>query len=98
MRIAVSLSCIAVISSHLAAQNPSPPATKPDTKTFTADWLPRTRPRDAFADQKGRLWFVGQVGNYVPRLDPATRVIQKFEIDPGTHPPNLDVDPHPTVL
>ena len=30
------------------------------------------RPRDPFADQKGNVWFVGQAGNYIGRLDPKT--------------------------
>jgi virginiamycin B lyase len=97
MRIVLGLSCIALVTSQLAAQSGSAPATKVDTKTFSSDWLPGTRPRDAFADKKGRVWFVGQVGNYVARLDPATGDIKKFEIDEGTHPHNLVVDTHGTV-
>jgi virginiamycin B lyase len=97
MRVILGLSCIAIAASQLSAQSGSAPATKVATKEFTANWLPGTRPRDAFADQKGRVWFVGQVGGYVARLDPATGEIKKFELDSGTHPHNLVVDDHGTV-
>jgi virginiamycin B lyase len=35
---------------------------------------------------------VGQVGNYVARLDPATGEFKQYVIDPGTNPHNLVVD------
>ena len=97
MRIVVGLSCVALVATQLCAQSGSATATKVDSKEFSADWLRGTRPRDAFADQKGRVWFVGQVGNYVARLDPTTGDIKRFEIDSGTHPHNLVVDAKGTV-
>ena len=48
--------------------------------------------RDPFADQKGNVWFVGQVGNYVARLDPKTGEFKRYEVEEGTHPHNLVVD------
>ncbi|HEY9015128.1 MAG TPA: hypothetical protein VIM84_08715, partial [Gemmatimonadales bacterium] len=33
---------------------------------------PGSRPRDPDVDSKNRVWFVGQVGNYVAYLDPKT--------------------------
>ena len=57
----------------------------------------RTRPRDPFADQKGNVWFVGQVGNYIGRLDPKTGEFKRYEIEAGTHPHNLVVDAKGTV-
>jgi len=51
-----------------------------------------TRPRDPFADAQGRVWFVGQVGNYVAYLDPATGQFKRYEIEEGTNPHNLIVD------
>ena len=33
-------------------------------KEYTVPWE-KTRPRDPIMDQSGRVWFVGQVGNYV---------------------------------
>ena len=92
MRTACALSLLAVLVGQLPAQAPTI-----DSHGYSADWLPGTRPRDAFADQKGRVWFVGQVGNYVARLDPATGSVKRFEIDAGTHPHNLVIDAHGTV-
>jgi virginiamycin B lyase len=50
-----------------------------------------TRPRDPFVDGSGRVWFVGQAGNYIAYLDPAANNFMRFEIDSGTHPHNLIV-------
>ena len=30
----------------------------------------RTRPRDPSVDRDGNVWFVGQTGHYIGRLDP----------------------------
>src|SRR5207302_856073 len=35
----------------------------------------------------------GQAGNYVARLDPASGKFDRFEVDPGTYPHNIIVDP-----
>ena len=43
-------------------------------------------------DQHGRVWFVGQVGNYVANLDPKTGEFKRFELEAGTNPHNLVVD------
>jgi virginiamycin B lyase len=50
-----------------------------------------TRPRDPFA-YEGRVWFVGQAGNYIAYLDPASGEFKRYEIEEGTHPHNLIVD------
>jgi virginiamycin B lyase len=53
----------------------------------------QTRPRDPYVDPQGRVWFVGQAGNYLAYLDPSSGQFKRFEIDPETHPHNLIVDP-----
>ena len=58
---------------------------------WTVPWE-KTRPRDPFADAQQRVWFVGQTGNYVAYLDPATGKFKRYEIEEGTHPHNLIVD------
>ena len=68
-----------------------------EPKTWTTPFDPRSRPRDPFADQKGRVWFVGQEGNYVAYLEPDKGSFKKFEIEAGTNPHNLVVDKHGTV-
>jgi virginiamycin B lyase len=51
-----------------------------------------TRPRDPFVDGEGRVWFVGQVGDYVAYLDPTSGEFTRFDLDPGSGPHNLIVD------
>jgi virginiamycin B lyase len=50
-----------------------------------------TRPRDPFVDPEGRVWFVGQKGHYLARLDPKTGDFERFDLEPGTGPHNLIV-------
>lgn len=79
----------------LSAQHAT--SAKLEPREFTTDWMKGTRPRDPYSDQKGRVWFVGQEGNYVARIEPSTGEVRKFEIDPGTNPHNLVVDAQGTV-
>jgi virginiamycin B lyase len=60
-------------------------------KEWKVPW-DKTVPRDPFVDQQGRVWFVGQMGNYVASLDPARGEFKRYEIDPGTYPHDLVVD------
>jgi virginiamycin B lyase len=50
-----------------------------------------TRPRDPFVDGAGRVWFVGQTGDYVGWLDPASGKFGKHDLDDGTGPHNVIV-------
>ena len=67
-----------------------------DIKEWPVPW-PDTRPRDPYVDGKGRVWFVGQQGNYIAHLNPATGDFKRFEIEEGTHPHNLIVASNGTV-
>lgn len=58
---------------------------------WTVPWE-KTRPRDPYVDAKGRVWFVGQEGNYIAHLDPTSGKFKRYEIESGTHPHNLIVD------
>ena len=53
----------------------------------------QTRPRDPYVDPQGRVWFVGQAGNYIAYLEPSSGQFKRYEVDPGTHPHDLIVDP-----
>lgn len=64
----------------------------PDIKEWTVPWE-GSRPRDPFVDARGRVWFVGQQGNYVAYLEPATGRFERYAVSPGTHPHNLVVGP-----
>lgn len=57
----------------------------------------QSRPRDPYLDPSGRVWFVGQAGNYLAYLEPASGQFKRFELDPGTLPHNLIVDPKGVV-
>jgi virginiamycin B lyase len=71
------------------------PATAQDAslepKEWTVPWE-RTRPRDPVMDQSGRVWFVGQVGNYIAYLDPKSGEFKRYQIADGTNPHNIVVD------
>lgn len=58
---------------------------------WTVPWE-KTRPRDPFMAPGGRVWFVGQEGNYVANLDPVSGKFARVEIESGTNPHNLIVD------
>ena len=51
-----------------------------------------TRPRDPYIAADGKVWFVGQAGNYIANLDPASAKFRRYEIEEGTHPHNLIID------
>lgn len=62
---------------------------------FTIDewevpWL-GSRPRDPYVAPDGRVWFVGQKGDYAANFDPETGGFRQFPLDPGTGPHNLIV-------
>ena len=63
-----------------------------DPKEWEVPYGAETRPRDPYADAQGRVWFVGQNGNYIAYLDNKTGTFKKFEIDAGTNPHNLVVE------
>jgi virginiamycin B lyase len=60
-----------------------------DVKEWPVEW--QGRPRDPAVDPQGRVWFVGQQGNYIGMFDPKTEQFKRFEIEAGTHPHNLIV-------
>lgn len=56
-----------------------------------------TRPRDPYVDGQGRVWFVGQRGDYVAYLEPESGEFTRFDLDPGTGPHNQIVDENGVV-
>ena len=79
------------LQSPARAQVPQGAAADAKITEWTVPW-PNSRPRDPHMDATGRIWFVGQEGNYIARLEPTTGKFSRFEIDPGTNPHNLIVD------
>lgn len=80
----------------VAASAGAPPAgaqaADHDPKVWDVPYGANTRPRDPYADAQGRVWFVGQTGNYVAWLDSRSGEFKRFAIDSGTHPHNLVVE------
>ena len=60
-------------------------------KEWTVPWE-KSRPRDPYLDASGRVWFVGQAGNYVAYLEPSSGKFKRYEVAKGTNPHNLIVD------
>lgn len=60
-------------------------------REWTVPWE-GTRPRDPYVDGQGRVWFVGQTGNYIAYLEPSSGEFRRYEIEEGTYPHNLIVD------
>lgn len=50
-----------------------------------------SRPRDPYVDGEGRVWFVGQRGNYVAYLQPGSGEFRRYELEDGALPHNLVV-------
>jgi virginiamycin B lyase len=81
---------LALTAAGYGGPAPADPTEPPKVTEWTVPW-DGTRPRDPYVDAKGRVWFVGQEGNYVAYLQPKTGKFERYEIDEGTHPHNLVV-------
>lgn len=44
------------------------------------------RPRDPYVAPDGIVYFAGQAGNYIGRLDPRSGQTRRYELDPNTNP------------
>lgn len=83
------LACAAfVLASH------APVAAQQDAKVDLKEWDVAFggRTRDPAVAPDGKVWFVGQAGNYIAWFDPKTEQFKRFEIEEGTNPHNLIVD------
>jgi virginiamycin B lyase len=61
-----------------------------DLKEWDVEWGGRTR--DPAVAPDGRVWFVGQAGNYLAVLDPRNGELTRYEVEEGTNPHTLIVD------
>ncbi|MBI4005525.1 MAG: lyase [Gammaproteobacteria bacterium] len=62
-----------------------------DIREWHVPWE-KSRPRDPYVDQKGRIWFCGQAGRYIAYFDPKSEQFKKYDLDEGSAPHNLIVD------
>jgi virginiamycin B lyase len=85
---AVSASATA-LGASLAA--PAPLAAQVPIKEWPVPY-PDSRPRDPYVDGQNRVWFVGQVGNYLAYLEPESGKFKRYELEGGALPHNLIVD------
>ena len=70
-----------VLAAQAPASNPSVAQFEP--KEWEVPYGANTRPRDPFPDKQGRVWFVGQNGNYIAYVDSKTGEFKRYEIDAG---------------
>lgn len=70
-----------------AQQAPSHPDA---IREWSVEWGGRSR--DPYVAPDGKVWFVGQAGNYIAWFDPSTEDMRRYEIEDGTNPHNLIVD------
>jgi virginiamycin B lyase len=70
------------------------PCSEGDVAPQISEWVvpwSSSRPRDPYVDGLGRVWFVGQTGNYVAFLEPESSKFTRFELAAGAAPHNLIV-------
>jgi virginiamycin B lyase len=61
-----------------------------DLKEWDVEWVGRTR--DPYVAPDGKVWFVGQTGNYLAVFDTKTEQFKRYEIEEGTNPHTVIVD------
>jgi virginiamycin B lyase len=62
----------------------------PAVAEWSVEWGGRSR--DPFVAGDGKVWFVGQTGNYIAWFNPADETFRRYEIEDDTNPHNLIVD------
>lgn len=80
----------------LLALVPLPAAAQVDDDPELAEWTvpwEETRPRDPYVAPDGRVFYVGQRGDYVAALDPASGEQERWDLPEGAGPHNLIVAP-----
>lgn len=67
----------------------------PKLEEYDVEWGGRTR--DPYVAPDGKVWFVGQQGNYIASFDPTSKAFRRYEIEAGTNPHTLIVAPDGVV-
>jgi len=72
-----------------AQQQAQGPTEGPSVQEWAVEWGGRSR--DPFVAPDGKVWFVGQSGNYIAWFNPADETFRRYEIEDDTNPHNLIV-------
>lgn len=88
LRCLIVIVCLALPTALVAAADAVAPI---DIREWPVPWQ-GTQPRDPYVAPDGRVWFVGQGGDYVARFDPGEATFHKIDLASGTGPHNLIVD------
>jgi virginiamycin B lyase len=89
-RILIALLAILAIALSGPMQADTASADEPVVEEWEVEWGGRTR--DPSVAPNGKVWFVGQAGNYVATFDPAKGEFRRYEIEDGTNPHTVIVD------
>ncbi len=88
--ITISLSCFANALGAAESDSDNLTSNPINITEWQVPW-PNTRPRDPFVAPDGRIWFVGQAGDYAAVFDPADGSFSRIDLADGTGPHNLIV-------
>jgi len=80
-----------MLAAAIGLAAPSPATAQADLAEWPVERGGRTR--DPYVAPDGKVWFVGQAGNYVANFDPESAAVRYYEIEEGTNPHTLIVDP-----
>ncbi|MGH9380780.1 MAG: virginiamycin B lyase family protein [Thermoanaerobaculia bacterium] len=84
-----ALPCLFLVPVHGFAQAAEGPAA--EIREWEVPWE-QTRPRDPYVAPDGRVWFVGQRGDYLAVFDPTTEQFRRFDLADGVGPHTVVVD------
>lgn len=85
-----------VVLSALLVWNGNAVADSVEISEWLVPWK-KSRPRDPFVDRSGRVWFVGERGDYVANLTPESGDFSRYDVEPGSEPHNLLVGPDRSI-
>lgn len=89
MRNSLILLAIALASTPALAENGDTVA-EVEIREWQVPWE-NSRPRDPSVAGDGRIWFVGQAGDYVAVFDPDSEEFERFDLPEGAGPHNVIV-------
>ena len=83
---------LAIVGSAMAATPALPAADTLEIQEWEVPWA-NTRPRDPTVARDGRIWFVGQVGNYVGIFDPRSAEFDRIDLPARALPHTVTAGP-----